>query len=185
MDIVGAWLLYTAVKLAMGSVRGQPYPDPAPITPFSVTYVLYLLLSIALLHRNTVGERLHSILPVTMDGKALSRSYGLLRLFLVSFFWAGWILFDTSPGNIPRSLVMIEAGVLAAIMLYGFVDVVLVFTHRTPRTLTDRILRIAVVYLPPVQPHRAPAGPMYSPTDGEFGRPSNHKEDAKCVTTSA
>ncbi len=37
------------------------------------------------------------------------------------------------------------------------------------RSLTDRIASSLVINIPPPQPHRAPAVPMYSATDNEFG----------------
>lgn len=36
-------------------------------------------------------------------------------------------------------------------------------------TIADMLCGTRVINLPPVQPHRAPAGPMYSATDAEFG----------------
>ena len=42
------------------------------------------------------------------------------------------------------------------------------------RSLADILFNTRVVSLPPLQPHRAPAGPMYSSTDAEFGK-SGHR----------
>jgi uncharacterized RDD family membrane protein YckC len=41
----------------------------------------------------------------------------------------------------------------------------------TRQTLADRIARSLVVNLPPPHSHRAPAGPMFSAADAEFGHP--------------
>jgi uncharacterized RDD family membrane protein YckC len=38
------------------------------------------------------------------------------------------------------------------------------------KSLSDLLFHTRVVSLPPVQPHRAPAAPMYSASDQEFGR---------------
>ncbi len=52
----------------------------------------------------------------------------------------------------------------------------MMFTLPSRQTLSDLISRTLVVNVPPPQPHRAPAGPMYSPTDAEFGvRPQRTK----------
>ncbi|APV48313.1 hypothetical protein BWI17_00615 [Betaproteobacteria bacterium GR16-43] len=56
------------------------------------------------------------------------------------------------------------------------VDILLMFTHSWRQTTADFICGTLVVNSPAVQPHRAPAGPMYSSTDAEFGvRPHRHK----------
>jgi len=49
------------------------------------------------------------------------------------------------------------------------VELGMMFTLSTRQTLSDVVCRTLVVNLPSPQPHRAPAGPMYSPTDAEFG----------------
>lgn len=49
------------------------------------------------------------------------------------------------------------------------VELGMMFTLSTRQTLSDIVCRTVVVNLPPPQPHRAPAGPMYSSTDAEFG----------------
>jgi uncharacterized RDD family membrane protein YckC len=49
------------------------------------------------------------------------------------------------------------------------VELAMMFTLPSRQTLSDLISKTLVVNLPPPQPHRAPAGPMYSRTDAEFG----------------
>jgi uncharacterized RDD family membrane protein YckC len=39
------------------------------------------------------------------------------------------------------------------------------------QSFSDIVSRTLVMKIPPLQPHRAPAGPMYSATDAEFGLP--------------
>jgi uncharacterized RDD family membrane protein YckC len=53
-----------------------------------------------------------------------------------------------------------------------FVDLVLMTVLPSRQTVADLLCRTVVVNLPPPQPHRAPAGPMYSATDAEFGVPA-------------
>ena len=54
-------------------------------------------------------------------------------------------------------------------LLWLLLEWFLVESGPVPRSLTDRIARSLVVNIPPPQPHRAPAVPMYSATDEEFG----------------
>ena len=49
------------------------------------------------------------------------------------------------------------------------VDLFLMTSTPWRRTIADLICRTIVIRTPPPQPHRAPAGPMYSATDAEFG----------------
>ena len=56
---------------------------------------------------------------------------------------------------------------LAAIPL--LIDLFLISLTPWRRSIADLVCRTIVVRTPPPQPHRAPAGPMYSATDGEFG----------------
>lgn len=53
-----------------------------------------------------------------------------------------------------------------------FVDLVLMTALPSRQTVADLLCRTVVVNTPPPQPHRAPAAPMYSPTDAEFGVPA-------------
>jgi uncharacterized RDD family membrane protein YckC len=62
-----------------------------------------------------------------------------------------------------------EESVLVILVLAA--DVFLVAVLPSRQTLPDLICRTLVVNRPPVQPHRAPAGPMYSASDAEFGIP--------------
>jgi hypothetical protein len=143
-----------------------------------ITYTLYVAICACLRDRNTLGEKLHSIVPVTTEGKQLAQWQWLARGVLLSSLWAGWLLFfDTSPARMSPSMVFLVAPLLAGVVLYGLTDLVMLVIRRTPRPVTDRLLRIAVVYSPPLQPHRAPAGPMYSATDREFGLPPKRKRE--------
>jgi hypothetical protein len=49
------------------------------------------------------------------------------------------------------------------------VELGMMFTLPTRQTLADLVARTLVINVPPPQPHRAPAAPMYSATDAEFG----------------
>jgi uncharacterized RDD family membrane protein YckC len=49
------------------------------------------------------------------------------------------------------------------------IDLSLMLYHPWRQSFSDFICRTIVVKTPPPQPHRAPAGPMFSATDAEFG----------------
>jgi uncharacterized RDD family membrane protein YckC len=51
------------------------------------------------------------------------------------------------------------------------IDVFLITFLPSQQSLPDLICHTVVVNSPPVQPHRAVAGPLYSATDAEFGVP--------------
>jgi uncharacterized RDD family membrane protein YckC len=52
------------------------------------------------------------------------------------------------------------------------IEIALMLSLPSRRTLADFVAGTIVVNAPPPQPHRAPAVPMYSPTDAEFGFPA-------------
>ena len=55
------------------------------------------------------------------------------------------------------------------------IDTVLLSFHPLRQTVTDMVCSTTVVNSPPLQPHRAPAGPMFSQDDAEFGpKPRKH-----------
>ena len=68
---------------------------------------------------------------------------------------------------------------MATVALIGSISLLALFIAETTllersvagRTIADRLAGSIVVNLPPLQPHRAPAAPMYSASDAEFGQP--------------
>lgn len=84
--------------------------------------------------------------------------------FLYLFWWAG----SFAP-NLPGADT-------ALVVVPLLVELGMMFTLPTRQTLSDLVSRTVVVNIPPPQPHRAPAAPMYSPSDAEFGvRPRRRK----------
>ena len=55
------------------------------------------------------------------------------------------------------------------------VDMLLMTAHPRQQTFADLAAGTVVVRLPPWQPHRAPAGPMFSRDDAEFGKPPGRR----------
>jgi uncharacterized RDD family membrane protein YckC len=82
---------------------------------------------------------------------------GFRPIFLYSFWWTAGLA-ASLPG---ADTILLVAPVLA--------ELGMMFTLPTRQTLSDLVSRTLVVNIPPPQPHRAPAAPMYSPSDAEFG----------------
>ena len=62
------------------------------------------------------------------------------------------------------------------------VDLALLTFHPLRQTVADLMCKTVVMNLPPLQPHRAPAGPMFSAEDAEFG-PKPRKSGARRSTS--
>lgn len=171
VDLTAVLLLKFFITTILEAIADEPFRDPPPLPPFLWLYVAYFALCMLPPERNTVGERLTGIAAVTLNGNPLLISQSAARAVLVSFLWAGWmLLMDTSP---PRALAVTGITVVAIAtglaFAWGVADVIALLLTPTHRTLTDRVLGIVMVKIPPLQPHRAPAGPLYSATDAEFG----------------
>jgi uncharacterized RDD family membrane protein YckC len=70
----------------------------------------------------------------------------------------------------------VASGTIALVTTLLAVELGMMFTLATRQTLSDIISKTLVLNVPPPQPHRAPAAPMYSPSDAEFGvRPRRTK----------
>jgi len=131
----------------------------------SVTYVLYHLFFFWFFAGATPGLRAFSMQVVSAsDGRELSILRGLVRsgfrpLLLCAFGWS----VDLFAGPSVR----VEAVLAAALLL----ELGMMFTLPSRQTLSDLVARTLVVNVPQPQPHRAPAAPMYSASDAEFGLP--------------
>jgi len=130
--------------------------------PFLV-YAGYHALCLWLFHGQTPGLYFLNIRIVRASGGGeLSIAQAVLRssfrpLLIYLFGWAA-VTAQSSFGPV--------ASVAAVPVL---VELGMMFTLVTRQTLSDIVSKTLVVNLPPPQPHRAPAAPMYSPTDAEFG----------------
>ena len=77
------------------------------------------------------------------------------------------VAFAMAPNQSPFVL-------FVAALLSG--EITSMFALVTRQSVSDVVSRTMVIKLPPPEPHRAPAGPMYSEDDSEFGvRPRRHK----------
>lgn len=126
------------------------------------TYGLYHAVCLALLSSTTPGLRTLDMRIVNRNGSDMSMVQTVVRSFFrPAFLYAsGWLTVALSP---PPGLLI--SMMVAPVLL----EAGMMFTLPTRQTLSDLVSRTLVVNIPPPQPHRAPAGPMYSTTDAEFG----------------
>lgn len=126
-------------------------------------YAGYHALCLWLLNGQTPGLYLLNIRVARSSGEgALSFPQaavrGAFRPLLIYLFGRAAVAAQSGFGPVASIVavpVLLELGMM--------------FTLSTRQTLSDVVCRTIVVNLPPPQPHRAPAGPMYSATDAEFG----------------
>jgi uncharacterized RDD family membrane protein YckC len=127
-----------------------------------IVYAVYHAVMLRLFHGTTPGLYFLDMRIVrAADGADLSIPQVLGRAasrpaFLYCFWWlatlAAWAEID---------FVFLVAPV--------FLELFMMFYSPTRQTLADVVSRTLVVNVPPPQPHRAPAAPMYSRSDAEFG----------------
>jgi uncharacterized RDD family membrane protein YckC len=117
----------------------------------------------------TLGKTAVDICIVSVDGTAIGTARAVLRAGFRS--WP-FLFFDTHLFEYSTGVLRSDA-LPASLILLAMVVVEITLLERSPtgQTVADRIARSLVVNLPPLQPHRAPAVPMYSAHDAEFGSP--------------
>ena len=135
-----------------------------------IVYTLYHAAFYLVWDGQTPGLRIFDIRTVSVIGglelsatQALGRA-GVRPCLLYLLGWAA-------------SAIATRFNVIAVLVLVlPLGELGMMFTLPSRQTLSDLISRTLVVNVPPPQPHRAPAAPMYSPTDAEFGlRPHRTK----------
>ncbi len=148
-------------------------------TLFGCIVFLYQLGFLTYKEGITFGKYSRNIQPVSTLGKPLTQAQKIVRALLLSlpYFFIG------AERTLIFGAEFVAQGSLAFAPLIGigllFADLYPLEFHKQPRTLSDRIARTIVISMPPPQPHRAPAFPMYSRNDAEFGMPPNEKDKPK------
>jgi len=130
----------------------------------AVTYALYHFAFFQSRWGATPGLRVLDMQLVRTDGGALSVLDALVR----SAFRPGLLFFvGLSVDAFAGPLFPVEVVITGALIL----ELGMMFYLPSRQTLADLAARTLVISVPPPQPHRAPAAPMYSPSDAEFGLP--------------
>jgi uncharacterized RDD family membrane protein YckC len=128
-----------------------------------VIYVAYQAFLMQLWSGQTLGKRLADIAVVsTVDGRAPGKLICVCRPLARSVVFA-LLAFYTKDLD--------DSSIVALFGLLISMEMTIVAGLMTHQSFADLICRTLVVNLPPLQPHRAPAGPMYSKSDAEFGVP--------------
>ncbi|HXC39604.1 MAG TPA: RDD family protein [Burkholderiales bacterium] len=134
---------------------------------FAVLFFAYNLSCLVFREGRTVGKTAVDICVVSAKGRPLNLLESAIRSAVRSFPF--FFLEAHHARGIP----------LATVALIGSISLLALFIAETTllersvagRTIADRLAGSIVVNLPPLQPHRAPAAPMYSASDAEFGQP--------------
>lgn len=146
---------------AVDLVTQEWYPYAVLAWALPVTYFAYECVCLRTLNGGSLGRRLFDIQVVSaMESPGLAWWQIVARPATRILLYAVLVqYFNPSPAHrldLAAIPFLIEAGLLFS---------------PASLTLADLVARTRVVNTPPPQPHRAPAGPMYSATDAEFGYP--------------
>ena len=124
----------------------------------------------------SLGKHILNICVVSATGNALSFTQCLIRPALIALPWMLIGIAD-NPLLRPQNTEFPLAPFATIGVLLLLTDVFLMEYSVSRRSLTDMVTKTLVKALPPPEPHRAPAAPMYSENDAEFGYPPNHPDD--------
>ena len=164
-DVFMAGIAFVFVVCA-GSDSGRMSLDEPLV--YAVIFFLYHL---GFLHWNSgasFGKSLRSICVIGANGTPLSFAQAVTRASVLSLPYA---LFSVREPLAALLSTFPDSRYLATLpgIVWWLVEIAFVESGHGPLSLTDRITKTIVVNIPPPQPHRAPAVPMYSATDAEFG----------------
>ena len=133
---------------------------------------IFFIYHLCFLHWNSgtsFGKSLRSICVISANGAPpLSLGQAVARAGVLSLPYA---LFSARGSLATLLSTFPDSRYLATLpgVVWWLAEIAFVESGHGPLSLTDRITRSIVVNIPPPQPHRAPAVPMYSATDAEFG----------------
>ncbi|MDT9001570.1 RDD family protein [Paucibacter sp. APW11] len=153
----------TLVGAALGSAYCLPgFPCYGTLAFWVLFWGLYSAYQVVtVLHPDAgIGKILQRISVVSAaTGQGPSSQQALLR----SLVRCTWALCGVSFASAADSSFLVALPVIA--------ELALATMHPLRQTLADLVAGTVVIATPPVQPHRAPAAPMYSRNDAEFGPP--------------
>ncbi|MGC4077933.1 MAG: RDD family protein [Rubrivivax sp.] len=137
---------------------------------YALLFLAYHTYFLALRSGVSPGKHVLNIAVVTTSGRPMQVWQAMLRAGCLAM---PWLLLAAGDSQWLEATVSEQA--FAAVPTAGAawlaLDAILIELTRDRRSLTDRIAFTMVVALPPPQPHRAPAVPMFSAQDAEFGNP--------------
>jgi uncharacterized RDD family membrane protein YckC len=130
------------------------------------------LASVFMFSQRSPGKRLVGLVVVSREYAPLSLPRQAWRAAqrVVGVWTLSWALALAFP-------LSLELAFVYATLAQALLELGLVVSTVGRFSLADLLSNSVVVEDPPVQPHRAPAGPMYSATDAEFGHPRRRPRD--------
>jgi len=160
IDCFAAFAFYWSVVHA-----DLPLVEEQFIALASIGFVLAALAATRVFPGQSPGKYLMSLLILSADASQLSllrqtarNASRLLLSFALSFGFA--------IAGVPS---LLQAYAIA-LLCTSIVEMLCSSLRTDGKSMADLLFKTRVVRLPPLQPHRAPAGPMYSATDAEFGK---------------
>ena len=144
---------------------------------FGLVYFIYNLVCLFARDGRTLGKTAVDICVVSAAGRRLTAAESVTRAAVRSwpFFLLDAQIARVLDGYLSLPLTVLAGTLLLAALLIA--ETTLLARSPTRQTIADRLAGSLVVNLPPMQPHRAPAIPMYSARDAEFGHPPGHPAD--------
>jgi uncharacterized RDD family membrane protein YckC len=137
---------------------------------FALLFVGYNSYFLAFKNGATPGKYIQNIQVLSPLGRSLQGWQATVRAACLGAPWA-LISLDASSNMALAFPLEMRSGLPTIGAMWIALDALLIECARDKRSLTDRIASTIVVALPPLQPHRAPAVPMFSAHDAEFGTP--------------
>jgi uncharacterized RDD family membrane protein YckC len=162
-------LFVFAITASIASLLKLTTVTIRPEALVSVVYLVYETSFLKLWSGQSPGRRLLGTVVLRTSGAALSWFEALSRPgsrviaiaatadFAVRHTWP-----DYGEVRIP---------------IFPLIEIGLLLSNPTRRTIADYVARTMVANTPPLQPHRAPAAPMYSERDAEFAFPPTPPDD--------
>ena len=152
-DLLAVSVLFLLV-VAIGEGSGV---DLAAWHTFGLLFAAYNFGCLAFRDGRTLGKTAVDICVVSTAGASISIAQAAMRAGV-----------RAAPFIIVGSPMLALASLLAFGIL-GLMEMSLIEQPPLRQSFADRVAGTIVVNLPLVQPHRAPAGPLFSATDAEFG----------------
>jgi len=163
-DLIAAstvFLFFVGLSEAVGARIAESLLYPACL-------FLYSTASLWRTRGTTLGKFLRNITVVDKAGGPIEPIQAVLRSLL---FAPPYACLTGGPTQVDVTAHGLVATAPLLGSLYLLTEVILLEYTVQRRTVADRLCRTLVVKLPPLQPHRAPAAPMFSVNDAEFGNP--------------
>lgn len=161
IDCLLAFVLFWAVVEADAALAEEQF-----LAVVGLSFLLGGVASTYLMPGQSPGKYLTRLAVLRADGGTLGPrrqvARDVSRLFLAFLVSIAFIIAGAS--SFERSFAMALATVACA-------EALVTSLRLDSRSIVDLVFTTRVVRMPPVQPYRAPAGPMYSATDAEFGNP--------------